>query len=97
MKSQASLRICVVSQSVHCSRNLERSNLSKNWLDKVIFYGYFHTQRLCVKFIVCLKMSEDEQTTDSPINKSKSYVLLDFSLTVKAAPHECVIRTGQQP
>ena len=22
-------------------------------------------------------------------------VLLDFSLTVKAAPHECVIRTGQ--
>ena len=24
-----------------------------------------------------------------------SLVLLDFSLTVKAAPHECVIRTGQ--
>ena len=22
-------------------------------------------------------------------------VLLDFSFTVKAAPHECVIRTGQ--
>ena len=22
-------------------------------------------------------------------------ILLDFSLTVKAAPHECVIRTGQ--
>ena len=22
-------------------------------------------------------------------------VLFDFSLTVKAAPHECVIRTGQ--
>ena len=22
-------------------------------------------------------------------------LLLDFSLTVKAAPHECVIRTGQ--
>ena len=22
-------------------------------------------------------------------------VLLDFSLSVKAAPHECVIRTGQ--
>ena len=59
--------------------------------------AHFHTQRLCVKFIVCLKMSEDEQTTDSPINKSKSYVLLDFSLTVNAAPHECVIRTGQQP
>ena len=24
-----------------------------------------------------------------------SHVFLDFSLTVKAAPHECVIRTGQ--
>ena len=24
-----------------------------------------------------------------------TFVLLDFSLTVKAAPHECVIRTGQ--
>ena len=23
------------------------------------------------------------------------YVLLDFLVTVKAAPHECVIRTGQ--
>ena len=23
------------------------------------------------------------------------FVLLDFSLTVKAAPHECVIRTSQ--
>ena len=23
------------------------------------------------------------------------FLLLDFSLTVKAAPHECVIRTGQ--
>ena len=22
-------------------------------------------------------------------------ILLDFSLTVKAAPHECVIKTGQ--
>ena len=24
-----------------------------------------------------------------------TYILLDFSLTVKAAPHECVIRTSQ--
>ena len=23
------------------------------------------------------------------------YLFFDFSLTVKAAPHECVIRTGQ--
>ena len=23
------------------------------------------------------------------------FILLDFSLTVKAAPHECVIRTSQ--
>ena len=27
-------------------------------------------------------------------NKLSSSVLLDFSLTVKAVPHECVIRTG---
>ena len=26
---------------------------------------------------------------------SRDMVLLDFSLTVKAAPHECVIRTSQ--
>ena len=26
---------------------------------------------------------------------SRSGILFDFSLTVKAAPHECVIRTGQ--
>ena len=24
-----------------------------------------------------------------------NYILLDFSCSVKAAPHECVIRTGQ--
>ena len=24
-----------------------------------------------------------------------NHILLDFSLTVKALPHECVIRTGQ--
>ena len=28
-------------------------------------------------------------------NQYTAHVLLDFSLTVKAAPHECVIRTGQ--
>ena len=29
------------------------------------------------------------------MNHSALAVLLDFSLTVKAAPHECVIKTGQ--
>ena len=28
-------------------------------------------------------------------NAIRQKVLLDFLLTVKAAPHECVIRTGQ--
>ena len=28
-------------------------------------------------------------------HKTQILVLLDFSLTVKAAPHECEIRTGQ--
>ena len=27
--------------------------------------------------------------------KKKNHIFFDFSLTVKAAPHECVIRTGQ--
>ena len=28
-------------------------------------------------------------------NDNEYIVLLDFLLTVKAAPHECIIRTGQ--
>ena len=30
-----------------------------------------------------------------PINLKSSALFFDFSLTVKAAPHDCVIRTGQ--
>ena len=30
-----------------------------------------------------------------PFASQGRFVLLDFSLTVKAAPHECVIRTSQ--
>ena len=29
-----------------------------------------------------------------PVQTAHSVVFFDFSLTVKAAPHECVIRTG---
>ena len=39
------------------------------------------------------------KTNGFPISQQtlivKNVVLLDFSLSVKAAPHECVIRTGQ--
>ena len=28
-------------------------------------------------------------------NAASTYIFFDFSLTVKAAPHECVIRTSQ--
>ena len=52
----------------------------------------------------CTKMQRDihllrcncmtlRQAEDS--SSHKPMVLLDFSLTVKAAPHECVIRTSQ--
>ena len=36
-------------------------------------------------------------TCDSQVHKfmKPTAVLLDFVVTVKAAPHECVIRTGQ--
>ena len=30
-----------------------------------------------------------------PGSQEPLHVLLDFSITVKAAPHECVIRAGQ--
>ena len=30
-----------------------------------------------------------------PYHSSYSVILYDFLVTVKAAPHECVIRTGQ--
>ena len=40
-----------------------------------------------------VKMPEDIFSRDA-IQIKYSTVLLDFSLTVKAAPHECVIRTG---
>ena len=39
---------------------------------------------ITIQIIVCIKCKFVYQV-----------VLLDFSLTVKAAPHECVIRTGQ--
>ena len=29
------------------------------------------------------------------VQQNNGLILLDFSLTVKAAPHECVIRTSQ--
>ena len=29
------------------------------------------------------------------VKDNNIYLFFDFSLTVKAAPHECVIRTGQ--
>ena len=36
-------------------------------------------------------------TCDSQVHNfmKPTYVLLDFLVTVKVAPHECVIRTGQ--
>ena len=36
-----------------------------------------------------------EFTPDIDMDAIEFKVLLDFSLTVKAAPHECVIRTSQ--
>ena len=42
------------------------------------------------QFHVCILCSMP--TSTKPLS---SHLLLDFSLTVKAAPHECVIRTSQ--
>ena len=40
----------------------------------------------------CIK---EETIVDLEKVKAEHTILLDFSLTVKAAPHECVIRTSQ--
>ena len=32
---------------------------------------------------------------DRPMKTPSMHIFFDFLLTVKAAPHECVIRTGQ--
>ena len=37
----------------------------------------------------------DAACTDNISSGHRTKVLLDFLLSVKAAPHECVIRTGQ--
>ena len=37
----------------------------------------------------------NSRTTQFILIKFCIQILLDFSLSVKAAPHECVIRTGQ--
>ena len=41
-------------------------------------------------------LQSDQHLRSNPLMRWKrAFVLFDFSLTVKAAPHECVIRTGQ--
>ena len=40
-------------------------------------------------------MRLSRHTRTSKLMDPELLVLLDFSLTVKAAPHECVIRTSQ--
>ena len=46
-------------------------------------------------FFNCLSSGENGEGNSRFLVGAPSEVLLDFSLTVKAAPHECVIRTSQ--
>ena len=50
----------------------------------------------CKLEIVCLdSVLTHKNCSSCEIPASNLYLLLDFSLAVKAAPHECVIRTSQ--
>ena len=56
---------------------------------------YLHAQNQGKLASVCLQ--QFSFIFESTITRMEilKFLLLDFSLTVKAAPHECVIRTGQ--
>ena len=44
---------------------------------------------------ICMIASNDFEDQDLMTNILHDMLLYDFLVTVKAAPHECVIRTGQ--
>ena len=51
--------------------------------------------KFCKNFEKCKVDSSSKLHSECIYYLALQQVLLDFSLTVKAAPHECVIRTGQ--
>ena len=53
--------------------------------DKMLYYAAFHQGLDCLFEIISRVLICDASV----------YIFFDFSLTVKAAPYECVIRTGQ--
>ena len=52
-----------------------------------------HYRRKCIQYGTCAKLHMLHMLYISTI--TRSCVLLDFLVTVNAAPHDCVIRTGQ--
>ena len=46
-------------------------------------------------FVNMIKRNNTNIVFQSELSFLSAFILFDFSLTVKAAPHECVIRTGQ--
>ena len=46
-------------------------------------------------FVNLIKRNNTNIVFPSELSFLSALILIDFSLTVKAAPHECVIRTGQ--
>ena len=62
----------------------------------------YNTRLIFITFLLTFLMIFRTYTSDKPTYNLKadsvevSYIVLfDISLSVKAAPHECVIRTGQ--
>ena len=62
----------------------------------ISFPRNFTFYKWCVtKVAHCISESDLTSDTYSKIFLIVITIFIDFSLTVKAAPHECVIRTGQ--
>ena len=65
----------------------------------LVFIWYWMTSSLIHVALLTIKAQSttaaDGKLSDIFPNFRKNMVFFDFSLTVKAAPHECVIRTGQ--
>ena len=67
----------------------KKMQLIEDYTDFSLIFRAYHFSHLFRKLVKCYKMPSES------LLFHKLTVFFDFSLTVKAAPHECVIRTGQ--
>ena len=61
---------------------------------KVLILQYFNSFNEQIKFHTQNPTDKSYWIRTMPASEYELHVLYDFLVTVKAAPHECVIRTG---